>query len=224
MGTIADASQPDKGLLSVARQLSSTRLLVLGAVWILQPVHGYLVRRELLSWRVDEWASIHPGSIYNALRALQRDGFLDQIGTEAKGGRPARTTYQLTDDGKIEFRLLLRDHLWTVEPTDPTILRSGLAFMWAMTRDEVIDAMEHRASQLEGRLATQRHRRADMDQSPDKPDHVAEIFLLDEARIEGELRWSSDFIGRLRAGAYGFYGEDNSAGQHRDWLRDRGMI
>jgi DNA-binding PadR family transcriptional regulator len=31
-------------------------------------VHGYDVRRMLLSWRADQWASVNPGSIYHALR------------------------------------------------------------------------------------------------------------------------------------------------------------
>ena len=48
--------------------MSATRLLVLGAVRIFQPAHGYLVRRELLSWDVENWAAINPGSIYNMLR------------------------------------------------------------------------------------------------------------------------------------------------------------
>ena len=43
--------------------MASTRLLVLGVVRIFQPVHGYDVRRELLSWRVDQWANVAPGSI-----------------------------------------------------------------------------------------------------------------------------------------------------------------
>jgi hypothetical protein len=37
--------------------VSATRLLVLGAVRIFQPAHGYLVRRELLSWGVENWAA-----------------------------------------------------------------------------------------------------------------------------------------------------------------------
>ena len=38
--------------------MSATRLLVLGVVRIFQPVHGYFVRRELLSWRAESWAAI----------------------------------------------------------------------------------------------------------------------------------------------------------------------
>ena len=45
-----------------------TRLVVLGAVRQFEPVHGYFLRRELMTWHVDEWANIQPGSIYNALK------------------------------------------------------------------------------------------------------------------------------------------------------------
>ena len=41
---------------------SPTRLVVLGAVHQFQPVHGYFLRRELLTWRVDEWANIQKRS------------------------------------------------------------------------------------------------------------------------------------------------------------------
>ena len=62
--------------------MNSTRLLILGAVRIFQPVHGYFVRRELLTWRAEQWANLNPGSVYNALRTLERDGFI-----AAAGGR-----------------------------------------------------------------------------------------------------------------------------------------
>ena len=84
--------------------MSATRLLLLGTVRIFQPVHGYLVRRELLSWHADAWANLNPGSVYNGLRSLARDGFVEEVGTETEGGRPARTTYRLTGDGETFHR------------------------------------------------------------------------------------------------------------------------
>ena len=68
-------------------QGSSTRLLVLGCVRIFQPVHGYFLRRELVSWEVDQWAHVHPGSIYNALKSLTRSGLLEEVGVVADGPR-----------------------------------------------------------------------------------------------------------------------------------------
>jgi hypothetical protein len=41
-----------------------------------------------------------PGRSTNGLRSLARDGFLEEAETEAQGGRPARTTFQLTGDGR----------------------------------------------------------------------------------------------------------------------------
>jgi Transcriptional regulator PadR-like family len=80
--------------------VSATRLLVLGVVRIFQPAHGYLVRRELLSWDVENWAAINPGSIYNMLRTLTRDGLLAEVDTADVGKGPARVGYRLTPDGE----------------------------------------------------------------------------------------------------------------------------
>ena len=51
-------------------------MLLLGAVQLFEPVNGYQIRRELVSWRVDEWAHINPGSIYSGLETLARAGHL----------------------------------------------------------------------------------------------------------------------------------------------------
>ena len=51
---------------------TETRLLLLGTVMIFEPVNGYQLRRELLSWQVEEWAHVNPGSIYSGLATLAR--------------------------------------------------------------------------------------------------------------------------------------------------------
>src|SRR3954452_16732179 len=99
--------------------MSVTRLLVLGAVRIFQPAHGYLVMRELQSWQVDEWANLKPGSIYNALRSLTKQGMLVEEAGEKGGGK---TVYRLTDDGETEFQRLIRDAIWQLHPHEPAWL------------------------------------------------------------------------------------------------------
>ena len=39
--------------------MTVTRMLVLGAVRIFQPTHGYFVRRELGTWQAAEWAHLN---------------------------------------------------------------------------------------------------------------------------------------------------------------------
>lgn len=187
--------------------MSVTRLLVLGAVRIFQPVHGYFVRRELLSWHAEEWAHVNPGSIYNALRTLTRDGLLEEVGTEAEGGRPARTTYRLTSDGDIEFLVLLREAMWNVAPSEPAVLLAAWSFSWAFTREEVCAAFEHRLEQIAARAEAARYAIGDFAREPGKPAQVVEHIRLTQGLLEGEAGWLRSVLERLRAGEYWFQGE-----------------
>jgi DNA-binding PadR family transcriptional regulator len=187
--------------------MSATRLLLLGTVRIFQPVHGYFVRRELLSWHADAWANLNPGSIYNGLRSLARDGFVEEVGTEVEGGRPARTTYRLTGDGESEFLRLLREALWNVSAFEPADLMAAWSFASALKREEVIAALEHRLEQIEASGRATGYAIADIAHDPHTPDTVAEHYRLGQARLDGEAAWAHQLLERLRAGEYWFQGE-----------------
>jgi DNA-binding PadR family transcriptional regulator len=180
--------------------MASTRLLVLGVVRIFQPVHGYDVRRELISWRVDQWANVAPGSIYNALKSMTRDGLLEVVGTDQVGGRPERTTYRLTNEGENEFQALLRATLWKVEPAlDP--LMPALCFLPVMKRDELMAALKHRITQVQGMLEHSEFAVAELP-NPSTPEHVKELYRLSAARAGAEIPWAQALIERLERGEY----------------------
>lgn len=190
--------------------MSVTRLLVLGAVRIFEPAHGYLVRRELLSWQVEEWAHVKPGSIYNALRTLTRDGLLlEEEAPIAVGGTgpAARATYRLTPDGQSEFFRLEREALWQLHAAEPGWLLAGLSFWFTLTRDEVLAALAARRAQLESRLASAPYLAQDVTQSG-RPGHVVEYVHILAAHLRAELDWVDDASARVRNGSYGFAGED----------------
>ena len=180
--------------------MSSTRLLVLGVVRIFQPVHGYDVRRELLSWRVDQWANVAPGSIYNALKSMTRDALLEIVGTDQVGGRPERTTYRLTNEGENEFQALLREALWRVRPpVDP--LMPALCFMPVLKREELIAALKNRIPQISGQLEHVEFALAELP-NPGTPEHVKELYRLSAARLAAEIPWAEALIQRLERGEY----------------------
>jgi DNA-binding PadR family transcriptional regulator len=180
--------------------MSSTRLLVLGVVRIFQPVHGYDVRRELLSWRVDQWANVAPGSIYNALKSMTRDALLEIVGTDQVGGRPERTTYRLTNEGENEFQALLREALWRVrQPVDP--LMPALCFMPVLKREELIAALKNRIPQIRGQLEHVDFAIAQLP-NPGTPEHVKELYRLSAARVAAEVPWAEALIQRLEKGEY----------------------
>lgn len=184
---------------------STTRLLVLGVVRIFQPVHGYDVRRELVSWHAEEWANVAPGSIYNALKSLTRDGLLEVVGTKQIGGRPERTTYKLTGKGEAEMDELLRETLWTVRmPVDPLV--AAISLLGFIDRKELMTALDARAAKITGDLKHAEYVIAAIDDI-ETPDHVREMMRLIYARVGAELEWSRAFKARLAAGEYRTLGD-----------------
>ena len=173
-------------------------MLILGVVRIFQPVHGYDVRRELLSWHADEWANVAPGSIYHALKKLADEGLLHEVATEQVGTRPARTTYEITAKGEDEFQDLLRRHWWDYQPPiDP--FTSAFVFLPALPRREGSAALRHRAQQL--RLFCQAAElRIENDLDWEQAPHVAEMFKLDMARARVQADWCDEVADRLDKG------------------------
>ena len=184
--------------------MSATRLLMLGAVRIFQPVHGYFVRRELLTWRVDQWAKINPGSIYNALRTLERDGF---ISGESSEDKPAKTVYSLTGDGETEFFALLREALWRVVPSDKASLFAAISFMSDLSREEVTEALESRIAQLDALHRESPYTLSTLAGRGERPRHIAEFAYISDALVLGEREWTAACLQRIREGAYTFTGE-----------------
>lgn len=192
--------------------VNTTRLVILGAVRQFQPVHGYFLRRELLTWHVDEWANIRPGSIYNALRTLKNDGYVDETATLSEGNRPAKTTYHITPEGDVEFLRLLREALWNVESFDAQPVMAVASFMYALTREEVVAAFAHRVDRIDATIAENTFHIDDTARSSSTPDYVREFFELSNARLRGERGWSLDVLERIRGGGYVFAGEPRPEG------------
>ena len=175
-------------------------MLVLGIVRMFQPVHGYDVRRELISWHAEEWANVAPGSIYNALKSLARDRLVEVEGTDQVGARPERTTYRITPRGEAEMMELLRETLWQVQmPVDPLV--GALSLMWFLERKELIKALEARTLKIKGDLAHAAHAIEAID-DVETPIHVRAMMQLLNARLASELAWSEAFRAELAAGKY----------------------
>lgn len=186
--------------------MSTTRLLLLGVVRIFQPAYGYQLRRELLTWNVQQWANINPGSIYTGLRTLAKHGYLQELGEDA-GNKPGRTSYKLTLDGESEYFTLLRTALWSVEEFQPDQMQAALSFLWSLRRDEVLAALESRTVQLEQRTKFVPFAERQIVEDPGTPNHVVEMFRITIARDLGELEWTRSFRQRVADGEYSFAGE-----------------
>jgi DNA-binding PadR family transcriptional regulator len=162
-------------------------MMILGLVSWMQPVHGYDVRRELLSWSADKWANIQPGSIYHALRKLAEEGLLHEVAKEQVGARPARTTYEITDKGSAEFMSLLRGGWWNLQG-QPDPFMAAFSFLPALPREEAAAALRSRAGQMQAG-AEQLRAAMKTDWRTAKPTYVSWLWELTIDRVEAEIAW-----------------------------------
>jgi DNA-binding PadR family transcriptional regulator len=162
-------------------------MMILGLVQWMQPVHGYDVRRELLSWSADKWAKVQPGSIYHALRKLAEEGLLEEVGTEQVGARPARTSYRVTESGAEEFQVLLRSEWWGLNAQADSFM-AAFSFLPALPRPEAAAALRNRATQL--RAGVEQLRAANSaDWVRTKPIFVSWMWERSIDMSEAEIRW-----------------------------------
>lgn len=150
------------------------------------PLHGYELKQRLASfgfWRVSF------GSLYPALRRLERDEYISVSKTQAR-----RKIFELTAEGKHHFQQLLEN-----EPggqDEERLFRVKLAFFRFLEPDSRLGVLEQRRAELTGHLAEARGRvRRAMERTRQRMDRYT--FALMERglhSVEAEIAWLDELI------------------------------
>jgi DNA-binding PadR family transcriptional regulator len=183
---------------------TETRLLVLGAVSLFEPVNGYQIRRELMSWQVDRWAHINPGSIYSCLTTLTKQEHVTRY--DVVDGTREVAVYTTTEAGRAELDELFARALRTVELLDLLPLHAALSMCSMFERDVVAGHLAVRVAALEAHLAELRAN-LDVTSAGVAPPHVARVVALQVSEAEVELAWMRDLLRDVQAGELAFAGE-----------------
>jgi DNA-binding PadR family transcriptional regulator len=175
---------------------TATRLLLLGAVAIFEPVNGYQIRRELTSWQVDRWAHMNPGSIYGGLTTLTRQGHLVRHQL-VDGGREV-SVYELTDSGRTELQELVVRALETVEMYDRSDFMAAFSMLPSVLPGErARQSLVRRRAALEETVAEF----AEVKMRSDAvPPHVLRGALLWYDVTLAEVGWLREVIEELASG------------------------
>ena len=184
-----------------------TRMLVLGVIVLFEPLNGYQIRRELLSWGVQDWADLKPGSIYSMLRTLERQSKVRRWDLPESDTRSV-AVYLASAAGRQEFEELVRGGLDGSLGTDHATFDSAMSFLPLSTRAEAISALTRRHERLKEQLAaltTHVERNGSV-----LPAHVGHLLGLDHRLRQSEIGWLAEFVELLRGGALAFADEDGS--------------
>jgi DNA-binding PadR family transcriptional regulator len=166
------------------------RLVVLGLL-LRRAMTGYEVQRLLELNQMEQWAGILPGSIYHALKKLEREGLITLRAVEATGNR-TRAIYVITPAGAVEFRRLLGEAFRVSAPHYPASVYAALSFVDELPREEVVRLLDEQIAALEGQLVTwnegERAKAAVMPDVP-MPGYLTAIFANGREHMELDLRF-----------------------------------
>lgn len=209
-----------------------TRMLLLGAVSLFEPVNGYQIRRELISWEIDKWAHVNPGSIYHGLRTLTEKGHL--VRHDLQDGKRKVAVYEATDQGRAQLREMLATSLETVDPYDRVAFHAAFGLLPLLDREQVLHSLERRRDALEEALTGFPDTDDPADNPRFGPPHAFRGVLLWRDSAATELGWLLDTIDDIRSGELRFQSgedwqwvppEDDPGWQmHHDRERYRGLL
>ena len=127
------------------------RLLILGVLHR-GDFHPYEIKRRLEAAMVECYVDVDVGTLYYAVRKLEKQGFIAEVAQErvARGGM--RTIYRITPEGRTEFQQGLHAQFEVEGPVSQT-LYGPLLFLHLADRATIEDALRRRIARLDELIA-----------------------------------------------------------------------
>lgn len=173
-------------------------LAVLSAVFE-RPMHPYEMASVLRSRDKDKDMGFKWGSLYTVVQNLEKHGLLEVAENAREGGRPERTIYQITDDGRAEMTDWVRELIAVPERESPRF-KAGLSVLGALGPDEAIELLRQRLEVLEERLTADRKTHAGLLRETPR------LFLIEEeydlAILRAEVAWVRKLLAELGSGEF----------------------
>lgn len=161
-----------------------------------KPMHVYEVHR-LIRQRGKSFVGGLPRSLYRAVDRLERAGLVQVLETEKAEGRPERTIYGATAEGRQEFRTWLFG-LLSNPPEQVGYFTAAVSFLPHCTPEEAAKALRLRAAGLEGKLAPTEATLREVGA------YLPRLYLLEveheRVLIRAELDWVQTVISQIESG------------------------
>jgi DNA-binding PadR family transcriptional regulator len=176
--------------------------MILGLLAERGPMHGHQIRRTAELTNAEVWGGITGGALYAELRKLGGEGLIEAIREEQVGRRPARTVYQITEDGRLEL-VVQRDAALEVVFGSADPLSVVLLFAAGTDSAELSERLAVRRRRIEGQLEAMAAERERLSGQRMLSPLAVAAFRRGELRLEAELRWHEEFGRQHAAGVAG---------------------
>ncbi len=176
-----------------------TTLYILGLLMRYGPHHGYQIRKTIAE-DVSDFTGIRQSVIYHHLEKMEREGLLHGA-REETSGRPEKTRYSITEEGRAAFRRLLGELLHF--EYRPTFDVDGLFYFHdSVSVSSMTEALEGHVRNMQAALDRIRGDKAAT--IPFIPEQATIptliVFSHHERHYEAEIAWAKDALASLEKG------------------------
>lgn len=177
--------------------MSARELFVLGVV-SRAPIHGHGINRILEISGAERWVDMSAKHVYYVLRKLEGAGLVEAI-EERTGGRPPRSVYRITPEGRQTLGQWLQSGVGVVTTARPfDTVFAMLAYADALDGDETLDVLRRRRAALSAVLE---------DHAPEAEQELraafgsgaAAMFRKTRSMVAAELAWIESVIDEAAA-------------------------
>jgi DNA-binding PadR family transcriptional regulator len=194
------------------RKISHPLALAVLVLLFEKAMHPYEMARTLKQRRKEQSIKLRYGSLYTVIGQLEREGFIEAAGTERDGGRPARTTYRITDAGETEMSSWLRALL--AEPVkEYPRFEAALSLLPALPPKDVQMLLAERLGRLEEQ---ERQMQADLEEAA--VTNMPGLFLVESEYAIALVRAERTYVKGLVRGIQ--TGELSGVEQWQQWHLD----
>jgi DNA-binding PadR family transcriptional regulator len=176
------------------RKVGNLMALAVLSALVERPMHPYEMASMLRARGKDHDMKIKWGSLYTVVGNLEKHGLIAATENVRQGGRPERTVYEITGDGRAELADWLRELLATPEPEQPRFA-AALSFMAVLPPDDVTALLRERLTALTEAIAADRAALTAVAQE------VPRLFLVeseyDLAIRQAEATWLRSLLDEL---------------------------
>src|SRR5215472_17917194 len=182
--------------------MNLSRLTILGLLAERGPMHGHQIRRTAELTNAEVWGGITGGALYAELRKLDGEGLIQAVREEQVGRRPARTVYQITEEGRLEL-IVQREAALDVVFGSADPVSVVLLFAAGPDTADLAERLAARRRRVAGQLEAMAAERERLTGRGVLPALAVAAFRRGELRLEAELAWHDEFEGLLAAGPPG---------------------
>jgi DNA-binding PadR family transcriptional regulator len=158
--------------------------------------HPYEIKRRLEAAMVECYVDVDVGTLYYAVRKLEKDGLIEAVAQERVSRGGIRTIYRVTQAGRDEFRKSLHDQFEADGPVS-SMLYGALLFLHLAEPAAVVDALRRRIARLDELIAKLGPIRAEL--APVTSTGGAHLLDHIEKQRKLDRAWTKDLLRDLEA-------------------------